>query len=131
MLDDAGMDVSKGLFAVTLIVEDLAAAKAFYSTVLAQEVAFEDGSSAVFRVGSTMINLLQVESAPELIEPAAVGAAEGVRAVYTVPVDDVDAAAAELTAAGVALLNGPMDRPWGPRTVSFQDPFGHTWELSS
>jgi lactoylglutathione lyase len=31
----------------------------------------------------------------------------------------------------VALLNGPMDRPWGPRTLSFRDPFGTTWELAS
>jgi len=125
------MDVSKGLFAITLVVEDLTEAKAFYARAFGQEVAFEDPQSAVFTVGDTMINLLQSEAAPELIEPAVVGSPEGVRAVYTVPVDDVDAAAAELAAAGVALLNGPMDRPWGPRTLSFQDPFGHTWELSS
>jgi len=26
---------------------------------------------------------------------------------------------------GVALLNGPMNRPWGVRTASFADPGGH------
>jgi uncharacterized glyoxalase superfamily protein PhnB len=45
-------------------------------------------------------------------------------------VEDVDAAAAEPAAAGIELLNGPTDRPWGPRTLSFRDPFGHTWELA-
>jgi catechol 2,3-dioxygenase-like lactoylglutathione lyase family enzyme len=125
------MDVSKGLFAITLVVEDLDAAKDFYATAFGQGVSFEDADSAVFRVGSTMVNLLKATAAPELVDPAPVGTQEGVRAVYTIPVDDVDAAAAELAAAGIALLNGPMDRPWGPRTLSFRDPAGHTWELSS
>jgi lactoylglutathione lyase len=30
----------------------------------------------------------------------------------------------------VALLNGPMDREWGMRTVSFTDPDGHIWEIA-
>ena len=125
------MDVSRGLFAITLVVEDLPAAKAFYGLAFDQDVAFEDEHSAVFRVGATMVNLLRAEAAPELVEPAEVGGPGGVRAVYTVPVEDVDAAAAELAAKGIALLNGPMDRPWGPRTASFRDPAGNVWELSS
>jgi uncharacterized glyoxalase superfamily protein PhnB len=31
---------------------------------------------------------------------------------------------------GVALLNGPIDRPWGIRTASFMDPGGHIWEIA-
>jgi uncharacterized glyoxalase superfamily protein PhnB len=54
----------------------------------------------------------------------------GSRFVFTLEVDDVDAKAAELTARGVELLNGPMDRPWGPRTASFRDPAGHVWEIA-
>jgi catechol 2,3-dioxygenase-like lactoylglutathione lyase family enzyme len=124
------MDVSKGLFAVTLIVEDLDAAKDFYGRAFAQEVGWQDDDSAVYKVGATMVNLLRATAAPELIEPATIGSPEGVRAVYTVQVEDVDAAAAELAAAGIELLNGPMDRPWGPRTLSFRDPAGNTWELA-
>jgi hypothetical protein len=30
----------------------------------------------------------------------------------------------------VALLNGPMDRPWGVRTASFTDPAGNVWEIA-
>jgi catechol 2,3-dioxygenase-like lactoylglutathione lyase family enzyme len=125
------MDLSAGLFAVTLIVEDLEAATAFYGRAFAQEIAWQDDDSAVYKVGSTMVNLLRSTAAPELIDPAPIGSPEGVRAVYTVQVGDVDRAAAELAAAGVALLNGPMDRPWGPRTLSFRDPAGNVWELSS
>ena len=45
-------------------------------------------------------------------------------------VDDVDAACAQLRTAGVELNNGPVDRPWGMRTVTFVDPGGHVWELA-
>jgi uncharacterized glyoxalase superfamily protein PhnB len=49
---------------------------------------------------------------------------------FTLEVDDVDATCAMLTARGVELLNGPMDRPWGIRTASFMDPAGHIWEVA-
>ncbi len=45
-------------------------------------------------------------------------------------VEDVDAMCAKLTVREVSLLNGPMDRPWGVRTVSFMDPGGHIWEIA-
>ena len=69
--------------------------------------------------------------AKELIEPAPVATREaGSRVQFTINVDDVDATCAELTTRGVALLNGPMDRPWGIRTASFMDPGGHIWEIA-
>ncbi|MFF1398448.1 VOC family protein [Streptomyces sp. NPDC058287] len=52
------------------------------------------------------------------------------RGNFTLPVDDVDAMCKDLTARGVTLLNGPMDRPWGIRTASFRDPGGHIWEIA-
>ena len=94
-------------------------------------VAFEDANSCVFKIGSTLINLLKTTAAGELIEPAAVASREsGSRLVFTIAVDDVDAMCAQLTARGVKLLNGPMDRPWGVRTASFIDPGGHIWEIA-
>ena len=117
--------------AITLFVEDLAAAKAFYSDALGLPVHFEDPESAVFAFGTTLVNLLNASAAPELIEPAQVAApGSGARSVLTVTVDDVDAVCSELAAHGVALLNGPVDRPWGVRTASFGDPAGHIWELA-
>lgn len=122
----------KRIFAITLFVEDLEAAKRFYQAAFGLPVSFEDASSAVFKFGDVMINLLEVGQAPELIEPAQAAAPEaGSRFVITVPVDDVDAICARLTNVGVKLLNGPMNRPWGPRTASFQDPGGHIWEIAS
>lgn len=119
------------LFAVTLFVEDLEAAKLFYKTAFGLPVAYEDDASAVFTFERTMINLLKIESADELINPARVAPrAAGSRMVFTLQVDDVDARCAELKARGVTLLNGPMDRPWGIRTASFADPAGHIWEIA-
>lgn len=119
------------LFAVTLFVEDLEAAKLFYKTAFGLPVAYEDGASAVFTFERTMINLLKIASADELVAPARVAPrAAGSRMVFTLQVDDVDAKCAELRARGVALLNGPMDRPWGIRTASFADPAGHIWEIA-
>ncbi|HVB41450.1 MAG TPA: VOC family protein [Streptosporangiaceae bacterium] len=94
-------------------------------------VMFEDDASAVFNFGNTVVNLLKSAAARELIEPAAVAGREaGSRLQLTIGVDDVDAVCAELTARGVTLLNGPMDRPWGIRTASFADPGGHIWEIA-
>jgi catechol 2,3-dioxygenase-like lactoylglutathione lyase family enzyme len=119
------------IFAITLFTEDLATTKQFYRDVFGLPVAFEDDNSAVFNFGNTLINLLKSAEAPELIAPAAVAPpGDGSRFVLTIQVDDVDALCAELTARGVELLNGPVDRPWGIRTASFRDPGGHIWEIA-
>ena len=121
----------KEIFAITLFVEDLQAAKQFYHRVFGLPVVFEDDNSAVFKIGNTLINLLKTAAAQALVEPAQVAGREaGSRAVFTIQVDDVDAMCAELTSRGVELLNGPMDRPWGVRTASFCDPGGHIWEIA-
>jgi catechol 2,3-dioxygenase-like lactoylglutathione lyase family enzyme len=117
--------------AITLFVEDLAAAKRFYREVFGLPVTFEDQDSVVFDFGNTVINLLATSAAHELVEPASVAAREaGVRLQLTIEVADVDATCAELARRGVELLNGPMDRPWGVRTATFRDPGGHVWEVA-
>ena len=122
---------AQGIGAITLFAEDVEATKAFYQQVFGKNVFFEDANSAVFKFGDTLINLLKVSEAPELIAPAKVASLEaGARAVFTIQVDDVDAMCEQLTARGVKLLNGPVDRPWGIRTASFRDPSGHIWELA-
>ena len=120
----------KGIGAITLFVEELDATKRFYQTTFGLPIIFEDQNSAVFKIGGTLINLLKIECANELVGPAQVARRDaGSRHVFSIEVDDVDAMCAELAARGVRLLNGPMDRPWGIRTASFQDPAGHIWEI--
>ena len=123
---------AKRLFAVTLFVDDLAESTRFYREVFEMPVLNEDATSCAFRFPGVVINLLTVGSAPELIEPAPVGQhGTPARMMLTLEVDDVDAVYERLRARGVEFLNGPMNRPWGPRTATFADPSGHCWELSS
>ena len=120
-----------GIYAITLFVEDLEAAKEFYCRAFGMSAIFEEGNSAVFQFGSTLINLLRITQADELVNPGKVASHDaGVRHVFTISVDDVDAMCAELKQRGVELLNGPMDRWWGIRTASFADPAGHIWEIA-
>ena len=125
-------DIPAHIGALTLFVEDLPAARAFYQAVFGIPVHYEDDASVVFKFGATLVNLLDVREAPELVTPAPVAGPEaGVRFQLTVNVEDVDVAVAELLRRGATLLNGPMDRPWDIRTASFRDPGGHVWEVAS
>ena len=117
--------------AITMFSEDLERSKSFYQDVFGLPVVFEDQNSAVFKFGATVINLLKIPAARELIEPGTVASREaGSRFQLTIDVDDVDAVCAELARRGVTLLNGPTDRVWGVRTASFTDPGGHIWEVA-
>jgi len=123
----------EGIDAITLFVEDLDEAKRFYQEVFDLPVHYEDPNSAVFRFGNTLINLLRISEAPELISPEIVAPREsGSRFQFTIGVEDVDASCRDLESRGVTLLNGPMDRPWGPeRRASLIQPVTSGRSLSS
>jgi len=124
-------DLPTNVTAITLFVEDLERTKSFYADVFCKPVIFEDETSAAFGFENLIVNLVTAASAQELIEPAAVGGPDaGSRFQLTLTVEDTDAVCAELQARGVALLNGPIDRPWGVRTATFADPAGHVWEVA-
>jgi catechol 2,3-dioxygenase-like lactoylglutathione lyase family enzyme len=117
--------------AITLFVEDPARSKVWYKRAFDLPIVFEDDDSAVFKFDNTLINLLRVSAAHDLIAPAAVGTTNaGARLQLTIWVEDADAVVAELHRRGVELLNGPLDRAWGQRTACFSDPDGHVWELA-
>jgi catechol 2,3-dioxygenase-like lactoylglutathione lyase family enzyme len=130
----AGSEVAswpKGIGAITLFVEDLAAAKQFYEEVFGLPVTFEDDDSAVFAFGSTLVNLLRTTAAGELIEPAVVAPpGAGAPFNHTINEENEDPKCAQQARLREELLNGPLDRPWGVRTASFVDPGGHIWEIA-
>jgi catechol 2,3-dioxygenase-like lactoylglutathione lyase family enzyme len=118
--------------AITLFVEDAKRSKSFYETVFEVPAMYEDDNAVGFKFDNTIVNLLRVPAAHELIEPAKVAGAEaGSRLQLTIWVDDTDAACEQLAARGVELLNGPHDRAWGLRTACFADPDGHVWEVAA
>ena len=120
------------VFAITLFTDDLPASKEFYTRVFGAPARYEDAESAAFALPNVLINVLTATAAPELIAPAPVApSSAGARVQFTINVADVDATCATLAELGVALLNGPLDREWGIRTATFQDPGGHVWEIAS
>lgn len=131
-MSDAGAPPwPKRIGAITLFTEDLAASRDFYGAVFGVPLIFEDADSAAFDFGNLIVNVLRAGAAHELIEPAAVGAPDaGPRVQLTIDVDDVDGVCADLARLHVALLNGPLDRPWGVRTATFRDLGGHVWEIA-
>jgi catechol 2,3-dioxygenase-like lactoylglutathione lyase family enzyme len=115
---------------VNLFAEDFSGTKSFYKEVLGLPLVFDDETTAVFKLENMMVCLTDVSAVPELISPAKVAdPGAGPRCVLSMFVDDVDAVCAELAQHGVALLNGPVDRPWGVRTANFTDPAGHVWQI--
>ena len=121
----------KSVGAVTLFVENPRRSQSFYEEVFDLSAIYEDEDSAGFKFDNTIINLLGMPAARELIDPEAVASREaGSRFQLTIWVDDTDAVCAELGQRGVMLLNGPMNREWGMRTASFTDPDGHIWEIA-
>ena len=134
MRTERGAEVSaslKSVGAITLFVEDPRRSQSFYQEVFDLPLIWEDEDSAVFRFENTIVNLLKMSAAHDLIEPGSVGSREaGSRFQLTIWVDDADGVSAELAKHGVELLNGPMNREWGVRTASFTDPDGHIWEIA-
>ena len=94
-------------------------------------VVYEDEDSVVFDFAGTLINLLERSAAISLVEPETVAdRSAGSRFMLSIWVDDVDSSCLELSARGVDLMSGPIDRDWGKRTASFTDPDGNIWELA-
>lgn len=114
---------------VILYVDDLDAGVAFYRDVLGLEHRLTRSGYAEFATGPTRFGLYEHARLPELIGRTASGAAQPQGEVLFL-VDDVDAEAARLREAGVEVLSGPVDRPWGHRTLHLLDPEGHVVELA-
>ena len=117
--------------AISLFVEDLQTAKAFYEAIFGVDVVFEDETSVCVKFDQLFVNLLLNSSAEQQVEPTPVAGPEsGSRFQLSIWIDDVDAACAALEELGVKLLTGPVDREWGMRVATFIDPDGHNWELA-
>ena len=62
-----------GVGAITLFVEDVARSRAWYQQTFDRPIIFQDDVSTVFQFDNTVVNLLLVSEADELIGPAPVG----------------------------------------------------------
>ena len=105
-----------------LLTRDVAGAKAYYAATLGwtfEDVPMEDGATYV---------LAMLAGAPVagIADMAALGMPEQVPAHWFTyfAVDDVDAAAAAVTAAGGAVVRPPFDVPGTGRIAILNDPVG-------
>ena len=120
----------KRIFAVNLTVGDLERSKTFYREVFGLAPLDEEDDLAVLRFGDTFVALRhdpahQGAPADEYLRLAQKGVGQ-----FAIVVEDVDAVGAELEEHGVTVIDGPADRWWGMRTLTFADPGGYTWGIA-
>ena len=116
---------------VILYVQDLERSIPFYRDAIGFEFKLQGDGYAEFATEGTKFALFERSKLPELIGWVAdAEAPTGPSAEVVILVDDVDREAERLLAAGVEPLTGPVDRPWGHRTVHVADPDGHVVELA-
>ena len=113
-----------------LIVEDLDRAVDFYTGALGISLSHRTAGYAQLITGTTRLALYTREAMSATLdlelEPPARNA-PGFEIGFLVA--DVDAAFADIVAAGAEPVKPPMDRFWGQRTAYLRDPDGHLIEL--
>lgn len=126
-----------------LLLADYPACFAFYRDVLGFEATFGDEDSGYADLDAdeasvALFDRTEMAAAVASVDAGAgdgggagddAGTADGAKLVFAV--EDVDATAAALRDAGVALAASPADRPeWGIRTVHPRDPAGTLLEFN-
>ena len=117
-----------------ICVGDCRAAIAWYVDALGAELAYDPIVMDDGRVGHCE---LEVAGARWMMSDEFEGygiavpdAARGAAVTLHLTVEDCDAAAARVNAAGAAMTRGPEDSPPAGRVAVFTDPFGHRWFLN-
>ena len=107
---------------------DLPRMRRFYEDVMRFAIYQELGSRWIaYRVGSNILTL--TERGLMFDDPPPATGALSVQLAFRVAPCEVDRCAAELLAAGIPLVAGPTDQPWGHRTLFFRDPDGNVLEI--
>ena len=114
---------------VILFVADLERSVAFYRDVIGVPFRLEGDGYVEFATQGARFGLYDRDRLGELTghDPERPGRPGG-EVVFLVA--DVDAEAERLRAAGATVLRGPVDRPWGHRTLHVEDPDGFVVELA-
>jgi catechol 2,3-dioxygenase-like lactoylglutathione lyase family enzyme len=115
------------LAACRLFVDDLRAARAFYSDALALPVVAEnlDHGYCVFDLGGPQLVLEHVAPDAPADDRALVGRFTGL----SLAVDDIATEYQRLTALGVTFAEPPEPQFWGGIVATFYDPARNAWQL--
>jgi lactoylglutathione lyase len=111
---------------VILYVDDIERSLAFYRLLLGVVGTRRGDTYAELVLSNCRLGFYDRRAAPELIGRETHGS--GAELLFLV--ERVDDEVERLVRAGVRILTGPIDRPWGHRTVHLEDPDGHVVELA-
>jgi PhnB protein len=117
-----------------LMVRGAADALAFYMKAFGAEEKMRfpmpDGriGHAEVRIEGAPVFLADEGPGAGMQSPAQLG---GTTVTVSIYVDDVDKFAKKAEAAGAVVLRPLANQFYGERTVSFRDPFGHTWHFAT
>jgi lactoylglutathione lyase len=114
---------------VILFVADLERSVAFYRDLIGLPFKLYGDGYAEFATRGTRFGLYDRNRLQELTgQGPEAPRSPGGEVVFLVA--DVDAEAERVRAAGAAVLEGPVDRAWGHRTLHLEDPDGFVVELA-
>ncbi|MFC6638771.1 glyoxalase/bleomycin resistance/dioxygenase family protein [Sulfitobacter sp. JBTF-M27] len=111
-----------------IITRDMGAMRAFYEGVLGFELERSLSENWFeYRIGNTILSL----SSPGLTkdDPPIPHGTAALQLAFRVPVEAVDACAAELSEKRIDIVSQPADRDFGHRTLFFRDPDGNLLEV--
>ena len=124
----SAFDAIQAVDYTVIIVRDMVAMRGFYEGTMRFSVARILSENWIeCQIGATILALsnpgLTADDAPIPTGSAALQLA------FKVPVQTVDACAAELSNKGIAILSPPTNRSFGHRTLFFRDPDGNLIEI--
>jgi lactoylglutathione lyase len=119
----------KQLGYVILFVADLERSVGFYRDVIGLPFKLEGDGYVEFATQGARLGLYDRNRLHELTRQGP-DAPESPGGEVVFLVEDVDAEAKRLQAAGATVLEGPVDRVWGHRTLHLEDPDGFVVELA-
>jgi uncharacterized protein len=118
---------------VTLGVDDLDRAIAFYRDVVGWTPASVQGNTAFFDLGGLILALWPHRelAADKGLPGESVGRYHGFALAYNARSrDEVDALFAQLAERGATIAKPPVETDWGGYSGYFADPDGHQWEVA-
>ncbi len=116
------------LFAVCLLVNDLAKSLDFYTGALGLDVKSQEAGFANFNIQGTELAIFQKDSAVTMFPEKYMGNGGGVVIGFTV--EDLKHTCDKLKAKGIQIFAGPKTTAWGQKVAYLNDPDGNIWEIS-
>ena len=117
---------------ITLGVDDLARARAFYEGGLGWRSSFANDEVAFYQLNGIVLSLYARRAlAADMRRDSDAGGSGAIALAYNVRGrDEVDAVLAAAGAGGATILAPASEAVWGGYTGYFADPDGHAWEVA-